>query len=138
LALLLLLVAVAELLLDRLELLPQEVLALGLVDLRPHVLLDLGAQLEHFELAREDTRQLAQALLDVGLLERCLSVGVDAHRAGGEGEGTRLLDVGRRHLEPSKVGHDSTIFENTERRLARSASTSLLSTTMSSICRCSP
>ncbi len=55
----LLLVGLAELLLDGLELLAQKVLALRLVDLGAHVGLDLGAQLEHLELARQDAGELA-------------------------------------------------------------------------------
>ncbi len=105
----LLLVGLAELLLDRLELLAQEVLALRLVDLGAHVGLDLGAQLEHLELAREDARELAQPLLDVGLFEQLLLVfGLDAHRAGHqERESAGLLDVGGRHLELlGQVGHE--------------------------------
>ncbi len=96
-----LLVALAELLLDGLELLAQEVLALRLVDLGPHVGLDLGAQLEHLELARQDAGELAQPLLDVGLFEQLLLVfGLDAHGAGHEErQGAGLFDVGGRHLE---------------------------------------
>ncbi len=63
----LLLVGLAELLLDGFELLAQEVLALRLVDLGAHVGLDLGAELEDLELARQDAGELAQPLFDVGL-----------------------------------------------------------------------
>ena len=52
----LLLVALAELLLDRLQLLAQEVLALALLDLGLHLRLDLRAELDHLELAAEDPR----------------------------------------------------------------------------------
>ena len=58
-------VALAELLLDRLQLLAQEVLALALLHLRLHLRLDLRAELEHLDLAREDRRDAAQPLLDV-------------------------------------------------------------------------
>ena len=97
----LLLVGLAELLLDGLELLAQKVLALRLVDLGAHVGLDLGAQLEHLELARQDAGELAQPLLDVGLFEQLLLVfGLDAHGAGHEErKGARFFDVGGRHLE---------------------------------------
>ena len=104
-----LLVGLAQLLLDRLELLAQEVLALALVDLAAHVALDLGAELEHVELLGEDADEAAQALLDVVLLEqRLLVVGLDAHGAGDEeGEGAGLLDVRGRHLELFRqVGHE--------------------------------
>ena len=50
----LLLVALAQLVLDRFHLLAQEELALSLVDLRLHLGLDLGAELDHVELAGED------------------------------------------------------------------------------------
>ena len=105
----LLLVGLAELLLDGLELLAQEVLALRLVDLGAHVGLDLGAQLEHLELAGQDAGELAQPLLDVGLFEQLLLVfGLDAHGAGHEErQGAGLLDVGGRHLELlGQVGHE--------------------------------
>ena len=58
----LLLVALAELLLDRLELLAQEVLALALVDLGLDLGLDLRAELDHLELAGEDLREAPQPL----------------------------------------------------------------------------
>ncbi len=56
------LVALAELLLDRLQLLAQEVLALALVQLGLDLRLDLGADRDHLELAREDLRQPPQPL----------------------------------------------------------------------------
>ena len=68
----LLLVALAQLLLDRLQLLAQEVLALALVDLRLDLRLDLRAELDHLELAGEDLGQAPQALGDVDLLEQLL------------------------------------------------------------------
>ena len=57
----LLLVALAELVLDRLQLLAQEVLALALVDLRLDLGLDLGAELDHLELAGEDLARAGAA-----------------------------------------------------------------------------
>ena len=60
----LLLVALAQLLLDGLELLAQEVLALHLGHLVLGLRLDLAAQLEHFELLREDAVQPDQLLAD--------------------------------------------------------------------------
>ena len=62
-------VALAELLLDRLQLLAEEELALALLELRLHLRLDLRAELEDLELAVEDLRDLAQPLLGVGELE---------------------------------------------------------------------
>ena len=74
-------VVLAELLLDRLELLAQDVLALVLA----HLLLDLGvdalAHLEDLELAREQAQHLADALLDVDRLEE-LRLLLDRARRG--------------------------------------------------------
>ena len=53
-------VALAELLLDRLELLAQHVLALGLVELGLHLGLDARAHGGDLELVREDLRQPPQ------------------------------------------------------------------------------
>src|SRR5204863_6993388 len=63
-------VVLAELLLDRLELLAEDVLALVF----PHLLFDLGvdalAHLEDLELAREESEHLADAILRVDGLEQ--------------------------------------------------------------------
>ena len=73
------LVELAELLLDRLELLAQDVLALALVDLGLDLGLDLRADRDDLELAREDLDEPAQALGDVDLLEqRLLLLGLAA------------------------------------------------------------
>src|SRR3954452_10430797 len=66
------LVELAELLADRLELLAQDVLALALVELGLHLALDLRADRDDLELAREDLHERAQALDHVGLLEQAL------------------------------------------------------------------
>ena len=97
----LLLVLLAELVLDRLQLLAQEVLALALVDLRLDLGLDLGAELDHLELAGEDLREAAQPLGDVDLLEQLLLLlGRDPQGAGDQvGERRRVVDVGDRELE---------------------------------------
>ena len=120
----LLLVGLAELLLDGAQLLAQEVLALALVDLAAHVALDLGAELQDVELAREDADELAHALLDVVLLEqRLLVLRLDAHGAGDEeGERPRLLDVGRGHLELfGQVRHErDDLAEHAEQARAQS------------------
>ena len=71
----LLLVALAELLLDRPQLLAQVELALALVDPLLHLRLDPGAELDHLELAGEDLREPAQAGADVDLLEDLLLLG---------------------------------------------------------------
>ena len=95
-------VALAELLLDRLQLLAQEVLALALLHLRLHLRLDLRAELEHLELAIEDRRDPPQALLDVDRLEDLLPLlGLDrAQRRRDEvRERARVVDVRRRELQ---------------------------------------
>ncbi len=67
-------VGLAELGLDRLELLTKEVLALTLLHLGLHLRLDPRAELEHLELAVEDRRHHAQSRFDVDLLEDLLSL----------------------------------------------------------------
>ena len=67
-----LVVALAELLLDRLHLLAQEVLALVLADLRLHLRLDLRAELEDFELLDQDPVQVVHPRADVERLEHLL------------------------------------------------------------------
>ena len=88
-------VALAELLLDRLQLLAQEELALALLHLRLDLRLDLRAELQHLELAVQDRGDLAQPLLDVRQLEQVLLLlGLDAHRRGDEvAERARVVDV---------------------------------------------
>ena len=97
----LLLVRLAELLLDRLELLAQVVLALALLDPRLDLGLDLGAELDHLELAGEDLREAAQAPADIDLLEQLLLLGGrDPQRPGDQmGERRGVVDVGDRELE---------------------------------------
>ena len=97
----LLLVALPELVLDRFQLLAQEELALAFVDLRLDLRLDLGAELDHLELAGEDLREVAQAGGDVDLLQQLLLLlGRDPQGAGDQvGERRRVVDVGDRHLQ---------------------------------------
>ena len=97
----LLVVPLAELLLDRLQLLAEEVLALALLHLRLDLGLDLRAELDHLELTAEDARDCVQPLLDVGGGEQgLLLVGLQAHRRGDEvRERTRVVDVRGRDLE---------------------------------------
>ena len=66
------LVALAELLLDRLHLLAQVVLALGLRHLRLDLGLDLGAQLQHLGFFCERRDQFLEPSLDVHRLEKIL------------------------------------------------------------------
>ena len=102
------LVALPQLVLDRLELLAQEVVALALLQLGLDLGLDLGVERHHLELAGKDLRQAAQALGHVELLEqRLLLVGGQAHGAGDEvAEHHRVVDVGDHDLQLlGQVGH---------------------------------
>ena len=67
-------VVLAQLALDGLELLAQDVLALGLVHLRLDFGLDLALQLEDLDLAVEERRDELQALDDVDRLEELLAL----------------------------------------------------------------
>ena len=89
-------VALAELVLNRLQLLPQEVLALRRLHLGHDLRLDLRAELGDLELAIEDHEHRAEALLDVGQLEQLLLLlGLQPKRGGDEvAERARLVDVG--------------------------------------------
>ncbi len=89
-------VALAELLLDRLQLLAQEVLPLGALHLGLDLGLDLRTELDDLELPVEDHRGLAEALLDVELLEQqLLLLGLEPQRRRDEvAERARVLDVG--------------------------------------------
>ena len=97
----LLLVALAELLLDRAELLAQVVLALALVDPLLDLGLDLGAELDHLELAGEDLGEPAEPDADVDLLEDLLLLGGRNPQRPGDQVGERrgVLDVGDRELQ---------------------------------------
>ena len=94
-------VALAELLLDRLELLAQHVLALGAVELGLDLRLDARADVHHLELAREDLRQPPQPPRHVALgQQRLLLLRLDPQGAGDQvGERRRVLQVGHRQLE---------------------------------------
>src|SRR5438105_2108004 len=94
-------VALAELLLDRLQLLAQEVLALALLDLGGDLRLDLRAELVDLELALQDRGHLAQALVHVRELEDLLFLlGLQPQRRDDEvAERARVVDVGRGELE---------------------------------------
>ena len=100
------LVGLAELLLDRLELLAQEVLALALVELGLDLGLDLRADRHHLELAGEELRQAPQALAHVELLEqRLLLLGRDPQRPGDQvGEHAGVVDVGDHRPAAPRAG----------------------------------
>ena len=95
------LVLLAELALDRLQLLAQVVLALALVHLRLDLGLDLRAELDHLELAREQLREPPQPAGDVDLLEQLLLLrGRDPQRPGDQVcERRGIVDVGDRELQ---------------------------------------
>src|SRR5205085_12658790 len=97
----------AELVLDRLQLLTQEVLALSLLHLGLHLRLDLRAELEDLDLAREDRRDLAQPLLDVDRLEEPLALvrrNRTERRRHEVRERARVVDVRRRELQLLRPG----------------------------------
>ena len=95
------LVGLAQLVLDGLDLLAQDVLALGLVHLRLDLVLDLGAQLQHFQLPVHEGGEPAQPLGEVHLFQQLLLVlGLEPHGGGDEvAEGRRVVDVGGRQLQ---------------------------------------
>ena len=62
--------AFAQLLLDRLDLLPQEVVALGLRELGANLLLNLGRKLQNRELPRQILAQPLQPGVNVDLAEQ--------------------------------------------------------------------
>ena len=94
-------IALAELLLDRFQLLTQEELALPLLELRLDLRLDLAPELDHLELAVEDDRHFAQALADVDELEQLLLlVRLQTDRRRDEAaQRARVVDVRSRDLE---------------------------------------
>ena len=94
-------VALAELVLDRLQLLAEVELALALLELGLHLRLDLRPELEHLELAVQDQRELAQPRLDVRLLEqRLLLLGLQPQRRRDQvAERARVVDVRGGELE---------------------------------------
>ena len=96
-----LLVFLAELVLDRFQLLAEEELALAFVDFGLDLGLDLGAELDDLELPGEDLREVAEAFDDVDFFEQLLLLGgLDAQRAGDQvGERARVVDVGDGELQ---------------------------------------
>ena len=90
-------VVLTQLALDGLELLAQDVLALGLVHLRLDLGLDAALQLEDLDLVREEVRDELQALDDVDRLEQLLALLGGHVRAVGDhvGQQPRLGDVAR-------------------------------------------
>ena len=110
-------VALPELLLDRLELLAQQVLALGLVELGLHLGLDARAHGGDLELVGEDLRQAPQPLGDVALLEQLLLDGrVDPQGAGDQVRERRgVVEVGDRELQ--LLGEIGRLLDDARERL---------------------
>ncbi len=80
-----LLLALAQLLLDRAHLLAQQVLAVGLADRLARALADLAAHLERLDALGEAVQQLVEAGLEVeGLEQVLLLLGRDVHHPGDE------------------------------------------------------
>ena len=90
-------IVLAELALDGLELLAQDVLALGLVQLRLDLGLDAALELEDLDLAGEEGGDELEALDDVERLEQLLALLGGHVRAVGDhvGQQARLGDVAR-------------------------------------------
>src|SRR5660398_232240 len=95
------LVRLPQFFLDGLELLAEEVLALRLVHLRLYLGLNLGTQLQHFQLSIHNLREVAQSSRHINLFQELLLLFRSyAHRGGDEeAERTRVLNVQRRHLQ---------------------------------------
>ena len=118
----LLVVAVAQLLLDRLHLLAQVVLALVLLELGLHLVLDLAADLEHLEVLDQDLVDAVEADAHVEGLQELLALrGVERGQAAGDevGESRRLLDVAGqgRELVGEGGGELDHALEEAERAL---------------------
>ena len=97
----LLLVAFAELVLDRLQLLAEEELALALLHLGLDLGLDLRAELDDLQLAAEDREHVPETRRDIGLLEQALLLlGLEPQRRGDQvRERARVVHVRRGELE---------------------------------------
>ena len=100
-------VAFAELLLDRLHLLAQVVIALGLLDLVLNLGLDLVAERLNLDFLREVLVDALQALQDVGGLEQFLPVrGSEEGQRGGDKvrKARAILDLGGNGLKLVRKG----------------------------------
>ena len=97
-----LIVALAELLLNGLHLLAEKVIALVLAHFRLHLRLNLGAELQDFELLDQDAVQAVHARPDIKRLEHLLFDGrVDRRQARGDevGKPPGIGNVGRQRLQ---------------------------------------
>ena len=120
-------VALAELLLDRLELLAQHELALRAVDLGLDLRLDARADRDDLELAREELGQPPQPPADVELLEQLLLLlGLDPQRAGDQvRERRRVVEVGDRELQ--LLGQVRDVLDDLRRTSAARCASSAVS-----------
>ena len=93
--------ALAELVLDRLELLAQVELALPVAELLAHLGLDVLLRVEHRELALDHHQDAAQPLLDRQRLEQRLALGGRELGVAGDqvGQPAGVLDVGQHLLD---------------------------------------
>ncbi len=110
-------VLLPQLLLDRLELLAQDIVALRALHLRHDLRLDLRADGDDVQLAREHLGEPPQPLGDVDLLQqRLLLLDLDPQRAGDQvRERGRVLEVGHRHLQ--LLGEVGDLLDDVRERL---------------------
>ena len=102
------LVALAQLVLDGLELLAQHEFPLALLDVLLHLGLDARAKLQHLRLARQDLAQAPQARRHTHLLQQLLLLGHGQAQRRGDQVRQRagVVHVGRGHLQLiGQVGH---------------------------------
>ncbi len=112
-------VVLAELLLDRLQLLAQHVLALALVELALRLLADFARQLEHLDAVRQDLDDAIEPIANLQSFENRLLLGrLDVDEpADHVGERARRLDVLqrrrelRRHLRQEIDGLDGLLLQ---------------------------
>ena len=92
-------IGLAQLALDSLHLLAQEVLALALAHFLLHLVLDLAAHVQKLDLAHQDLVDPRQALQRVDRFQDLLALVIADEDVGGHqvGQLARLLDVVRRH-----------------------------------------
>ena len=118
-------VVLAELLLDRLQLLAQHVLALALVELALRLLADLARQLQHLDAVRQELDDAIEPVANLQRFENRLLLGrLDVDEpADHVGERARRLDVLQRrrelgrHLRQQLDGLDGLLLQQRRARL---------------------
>ena len=113
------LVAFAKLLLDRAQLLAQQVLAVGVGDRFARALVDLARDLEDLDPVRQQVQHLVESRLEVkGFEQRLLFLGTDVHQPGNEvRELRRAVDALQRgdhflgHLRQELQDLDGALFQ---------------------------